>query len=489
VPATGSGVSAVRSLLLALAGALSLSAHIGSPDVYFAGKAGPYPLLVTIRPPDVIPGVARIEVRAQSNDIREIQLTPTPMTGPAAQHPPVPDIAQRSKSDPQLFEGSLWLMSPGSWEVHIRASGDTGAGELPVPVPAVALKMKPMQRGVGYFLFGMMILLTVGGIAIVGAGVRDSQRQPGVPEGPRWNRTTVIAMLCASVVIVFALWRGSIWWGEDDAINRRKLYKPLDVTALLTASDRLQLHVTDPGWLPLRKLDDFVPDHGHIMHLFLVRWPAMDRVYHLHPEQTAAALFETEMPSVPAGKYKIYGDVVHENGFAETAVGEMVFPDVNGTPLSGDDAAGPSLPASGYKMIWVHDPSKTIGATQLNLFSFEIAGLDGNPVNDLEPYMGMGGHAEFIKTDGSVFAHVHPTGSVPMASVAVASPEAMMAMHEMKPGPVVSFPYGVPTPGTYKVFVQMKRAGKVETGAFEFTATAVPSAPSALSLPLATAAK
>jgi hypothetical protein len=140
-------------------------------------------------------------------------------------------------------------------------------------------------------------------------------------------------------------------------------------------------------------------------------------------------------------------------------------------------------------MIWVHDPSKTIGATQLNLFSFEITGLDGNPVNDLEPYMGMGGHAEFIKTDGSVFAHVHPTGSVPMASVAVASPEAMMAMHEMKPGPVVSFPYGVPTPGTYKVFVQMKRAGKVETGAFEFTATAVPSAPSALSLPLATAAK
>jgi hypothetical protein len=49
----------------------------------------------------------------------------------------------------------------------------------------------------------------------------------------------------------------------------------------------------------------------------------------------------------------------------------------------------------------------------------------------------------------------------------VASPAAMMAMHETKPWPVVSFPYGIPTPGKYRVFVQMKRAGRVETGMFE----------------------
>jgi hypothetical protein len=96
-----------------------------------------------------------------------------------------------------------------------------------------------------------------------------------------------------------------------------------------------------------------------------------------------------------------------------------------------------------------------------------IVGPDGKALNDLKPYMGMGGHAEFIKEDGSVFAHVHPTGSVPMASVNVASPAAMMAMHETKPGPVVSFPYGIPTPGRYRVFVQMKRVGRVETGTFE----------------------
>jgi len=277
-------------------------------------------------------------------------------------------------------------------------------------------------------------------------------------------------------VLVFALWRGAVWWGEDDVSNRQKLFKPLRIQLALSTPGQMDLRITDPGWLRLRKLDDLVPDHGHLMHLFLVRWPRMDRVYHLHPDQTAPGFFATSLPSLPSGTYRIYGDIVHDSGFAETAVGEATLPEVQGTPISGDDAAGPSLPGGGvqggYDMIWVHDKTKPITATQLNLFSFEIVGPDGKPVDDLEPYMGMGGHAEFIKTDGSVFAHVHPTGSVPMASVAVASPAAMMAMHETKPGPVVSFPYGMPTPGTYRIFVQMKRAGKVETGSFEFTTAA-----------------
>ncbi len=464
-------MSGVRRLVIA-AGLFvaSIAAHVGSPDIFFQGRAGPYPLLVAIRPPDVIPGIARIEVRALSKDVREIRLTPTPMTGIAAKHPPVADVAERSASDPQFYEGSLWLMSTGSWEVHIHVIGAGGEGDLPIPVPAVALKIKPMQTGVGYFLTGMMIFLTVGMVAIVGAAVRESQLDPAAG-GAGWNRKTVGAMACASVVLIGALWFGGSWWGEDAATNSRKLYRSLGISVLPSAATGLMdLRLTDPGWLSMRKLNDLIPDHGHLMHLFLVRWPAMDRVYHLHPEQTAPGYFSTAMPSMAAGTYRLYADIVHESGFAETAVGEAIFADAAGAPVGGDDAIGPSLPAGGYDMVWLHDNTKPVVATELTLFAFEITGPDGRPVNDLEPYMAMGGHAEFIKEDGSVFAHVHPTGSVSMASEEVASPAAMVAMHETKPGPVVSFPYGVPTPGKYRVFVQMKRAGKVETGSFEFVA-------------------
>ena len=44
--------------LIVLAAALPVLAHVGSPDVYYEGDAGPYHLIVTVRMPQVIPGVA-----------------------------------------------------------------------------------------------------------------------------------------------------------------------------------------------------------------------------------------------------------------------------------------------------------------------------------------------------------------------------------------------------------------------------------------------
>ena len=56
---------AVVSCVVLLVSA-SAHAHVGSPDVYAEGQAGPYKLSVVVRPPLVIPGVADIEVRAQT---------------------------------------------------------------------------------------------------------------------------------------------------------------------------------------------------------------------------------------------------------------------------------------------------------------------------------------------------------------------------------------------------------------------------------------
>ncbi len=444
-------------------------AHVGSPDIFLQGKAGPYPVLVAVRPPNVIPGVARVEVRALSDGVNRVEVFPTPVSGEAAKHPPAADLAQRSHADQHYFEASVWLMSLGSWEVHVRVNGANGLGELLVPVPALALKTRAMSSGVSWFLAFMMVFLTVGMVAIVGAGVREAQTEPGLTSRP-WTARSLGAMAASSAVLLGTLWMGGRWWAEDDAINRRKVYVPLSAEATLDHADHMSVHIIDPGWTKLRRLDDLVPDHGHLMHLFLVRWPGMDEVFHLHPEQLAAGYFGLNVPSLPAGRYRLYCDIVHDSGIPETAVGDVNLPDVQGKPMTGDDSGGAiqfdaNELGGGYRMVML-EPRGAVPPTQVELFTFAIAGPDGKPVNDLEPYMGMGGHAEFIKTDGSVFAHVHPTGSVPMASVEVASPEAMMQMHGMKPGPTVSFPYGVPTAGHYRIFVQMKRAGKVYTGGF-----------------------
>jgi len=110
---------------------------------------------------------------------------------------------------------------------------------------------------------------------------------------------------------------------------------------------------------------------------------------------------------------------------------------------------------------------------------------DGQPAKDLEPYMGMAGHAEFVSTDMTVFAHVHPAGSVSMAALELARPgpanaasgelQARITLSMPMSMPVssapmpseVSFPYGFPRTGNYRIFVQIKRAGRVETGVFD----------------------
>src|SRR5207245_137530 len=110
------------------------------------------------------------------------------------------------------------------------------------------------------------------------------------------------------------------------------------------------------------------------------------------------------------------------------------------------------------------------------LFRFRVEDATSKPAGDLELYMGMPGHAEFMRDDFQVFAHVHPSGSVPMAALSIAQEQTsggasgMQAMHATHAAALpadVSFPYGFPQPGNYRIFVQVKRAGKVETGIFD----------------------
>ena len=484
-----------RAALLILFAGLA-QAHIGSPDVFLEGSAGPYPVYVTIRPPTVIPGVAEVEIRCSSPAVREIRVTPTPLTGDDAKFAPTPDVLTRSKDDAQFFTGSLWMMAPGSWEVHVRADGELGSGELAVPVPAIATRTKPMQAALGAFLFVMTIVLAVGLISIVGAGSREGQLDPGIAADSRRKRRARILMGAATVLVTLILWGGDHWWTVDAKGYAQELYKPIEMSASVDADGRLVLMLKNPEWM-VRPVDDFLPDHGHLMHLYLIREPDFDHVWHLHPElvrsgdmrplrpargngfrsgkavkeAASSAVFIQNLPSMPAGQYKAYGDVVHSSGFPETLVASFTLPHgITGAPLTGDDAGGvPGESPDGAHILWDRSPAP-IKAGQGDGFKFRLVDKDGKPVTDTELYMGMLGHAAFVKNDGSVFAHVHPSGSVPMAALELANPstEDHSRMH-MQSGlpPEVVFPYGFPTPGEYRVIVQMKHAGIVETGVFD----------------------
>jgi len=514
-------------------------AHVGSPDIYAEGAAGPYRLLVTVRPPLVIPGVAEIEVRtvpvngaASAINVTGIDIAPIPLTGEASKHPPVADAMKRSPQDAHFFTGALWIMASGSWQVRFTVKGAEGGGVLSIPVPATSSSTLGMQKGMAAMLAGLGLLLVIGVVGIVGAAVRDAQLPPGAAASASSKKRSRIAMAVALVLMIAAVVFGNWWWGQEASDYAKYVYKPLTMQAALGPDQLLSLKIEDPGWLKSRKVDDFVLDHDHLMHLYLIRQPGLDVVYHLHPNQVATGEFELHLPTMPAGNYRLYADVVHATGFPETLVAPLTLPDIHGRPLQGDDAKGIATPASatcnpnapaafhfpdGDTMVW--NNAGVLPARTPQVFEFSLLEPSGQPARDMVLYMGMLGHAAFVKDDGSVFAHVHPSGTVSMAALMMAAAQnqpdatsanqAIAAIPEMeadddtstdtKPGDAggkatkqetypmqgmampsdhglsqgavlpnsVGFPYGFPTPGAYRIFVQMKHGSTVETGSFD----------------------
>lgn len=466
--------------------AFPLAAHIGSPDVFFEGDAGPYRLLVTIRPPQVIPGVAGIEIRSLASDVSQIHIVPLRLTA-APQFAPVPDLARPSKQDPQYFTGTLWLMAAGSWKVRVDVDGARGKASLGVPVPALSTRVLGMRTAIGAVLIPLGLLLVLGLVSVVGAAVREAQLAPGVAPGAARVRRSRIAMGGTAIALCVVLWGGNAWWNLEAAGYSRILYKPIGLKATVENGNQLVLELRDPGWLN-RRTDDLLPDHNHLMHLYVIHFPEMDRVWHLHPEPGGSGAFRQSLPNMPAGRYALYGDIVHANGIGETLTAQMDLPAIHGQELAGDDATLDPLSVKanynpvvselpgGYRMIWERGEG-AVHARRPYQFRFRIADENGGAPAEMQLYMGMLGHAAFVATDGSVFAHVHPSGSVPMAALGLAQPEPAQpvnphAEHMRMAGGLpaeVSFPYGFPKPGAYRIFVQMKQGGRILTGAFSAT--------------------
>lgn len=470
-------------LLIATAFQSHTRAHLGSPDVFVESHAGPYRLFVTVRPPLAIPGVADVEVLATSDDVSAVRIVPLPLTGPAAKFAPVPDRAQQSIDDKRLFTGHLWMMGAGAWQVRVIVSGDRGDGTLSVPVPTLPQSTLAMTPALRVVLFILMFLLAAGFIAIASAMAREARLGAGETLDPRSRRRGRMVAASATVFVGGVLYLGNMWWSVEATAYDRYVYKPLTATAAVTPDANLRLTLRDPGWIGSRRLDDFVPDHGHPIHLFVVS-PALDRLWHLHPRETATATFEHRLPDLPAGRYELFADLVHATGVSETVTATVETAALQSGPpcgvrlqpdrpcgLSADDSAwsadAASDPIDDARIVWARDGSALV-AKRLTVFSFRAEDANGKPIEDLELYMGMPGHAVFVRRDRQVFAHVHPSGSAPMAAMNIAMPSATQhAGHETASPSTVSFPYGFPEPGAYRIFVQMKRAGRVITGAFD----------------------
>jgi hypothetical protein len=477
-------------------------AHVGSADVYYEGDAGPYHLFVTIRLPDAVPGVSEIQVRSATPDVETARVVLLRLAGAGAEFPPKPDLAQRSVQDPRFFVSSLWFMDYGALQVRIEVEGSRGKAKLSVPVASYARQTLPMGAGLRALGAFSLVFLTLSIVPILGAVVRESTLNTGEAARASSRRTSRVVMAILSAILIFSLYLGRTSWNATASLYSRNvdLLKPPRAETALQDGNRLVIRPAGELMVPLAgqgtstlttSMDDLIPDHGHIMHLFLVRMPEMDRMWHLHPDRSDRNAFSERLPAMPAGQYKVFADVVDKNGFPWTMVGNVNLPYIYGPSLKGDDSGweGTRLTAplsetavvglaDGARVVWERGAS-ALKANEPTSFKFRVEEKDGSPTRSLEPYMGMAAHAEVIATDLSVFAHIHPAGSVSMAALEMAQSElrpmslagagmAMEMSHSANAAPPnFSFPYGFPHPGDYRIFVQFKRSAQIETAAFD----------------------
>lgn len=442
-----------------------LYAHVGSPDVAVEGMAGPYHLLVSIKPPDVIPGTATVTVFVQNGAGMNVYTQPIYFYS-GRNGAPSADRLQPVAGQPGQFKGIVWMMTDGSSSILLSVTGSLGNGELVVPIVAMSTAQKKFPVVTGYSLAILGILLFVLMVTIIGASVGEGITGQGEAMSPRRRRAKRIAFGVTALLSSLLVYGGNAWWQSSEEKYRKFMFKPMHASYAITqqsdSSNQLKLVIDARHARRESSLSYLVPDHGKLIHLYLMRIPAMDVIAHLHPLRMDSATFKTNLPPLPQGKYLAFADIVYNTGFAETLKDEFTIDhDLGDTShkmdpddayafvqpmdekgkVAGTNNTGPARndvranrnaiicgkpgadgkPGTGVKMkdgssmVMEEAPDGSFESGALVALHFDVYDENNQPAR-LTPYMGMMGHAAIVRDDGSVFVHIHPVGTYSMAA-------------------------------------------------------------------------
>ena len=198
--------------------------------------------------------------------------------------------------------------------------------------------------------------------------------------------------------------------------------------------ERLRFRVVDERGATVR---DFDVEHTKRMHLILARRD-LTGFQHLHPEMAADGTWSTPLELNEAGSYRLFADFSHDGEATTLASDLRVDGPADLVPLPAPRPTAVS--DGGYD---VRLDSGAARASEEAELRFTVT-KDGRPVAT-EPYLGADGHLVALRDGDLAFLHVHPTDAA---------------------GDSIGFEATFPTTGAYRLFLQFKVDGKVQTVAF-----------------------
>lgn len=182
-----------------------------------------------------------------------------------------------------------------------------------------------------------------------------------------------------------------------------------------------------------RAVTDMDMEHERRMHLIIVRRD-LTGFQHLHPVLDASGAWRVRVRLPTAGVYRAYADF-RTGGRAMTLATDLFVagafaPVPLPAPSTVDDRGGYRAELSA--------PEAEAGASARLGYALSRG---GEPVTDVEPYLGADGHLVALREGDLAFLHVHPEES-------------------RSPG-VIRFAAALPSAGRYRLFLQFQHQGRI----------------------------
>ncbi|WP_133272289.1 heavy metal-binding domain-containing protein [Hymenobacter radiodurans] len=191
--------------------------------------------------------------------------------------------------------------------------------------------------------------------------------------------------------------------------------------------------------------------HEKKMHLIIVS-KDLSEFYHEHPEFTADGKYNVPFTFKTGGDYVLYQDYQPEGGAHQLGRQEVAVagPKKEQVKFTNDQMRWQK---NGYEAVLSFDKAVQVGqplALQVNV------SRNGQPVTNLDNYLGALGHMVIISEDTKQYLHVHPGDA------------------GANRGPSIGFQTGFEQAGIYRVFLQFNHGGQIHTA--DFTVNVAPAA-------------
>ncbi|MET7948304.1 hypothetical protein [Micromonospora sp. NPDC005324] len=226
--------------------------------------------------------------------------------------------------------------------------------------------------------------------------------------------------------------------------DRGYTLEPLDAPA-----GEFAFRIAGPDGQPVTRYD---VAHDKQMHLIVARRD-LSGFRHVHPELAPDGTWRVDTPLTGPGQWRAFADFAPTGGEPLTLGVDVTVPgELTERPLP---APATSTTVDGYTvtLTGVPQPGRTSSLTL-------TVSRDGQPVTDLEPYLGAYGHLVALRRGDLAYLHVHPDGTP--------------GDGRTRPGPAVTFLAEVPSAGSYRLYLDFQHGGRVHTAEFTVVAGAAP---------------